>query len=264
MRCPLDRDVTQRTIKSLQTEHGKIKDVCGETPYAGGRLDDREFTWGADGFPNSRELPSQQAAEDRVNVHAGVIVGEACGFGAAVVAVAWIVEARLHVLREGQRTVRGDAAESSRARGVSLRMYPGSRIGALRIPGEHLDYVVVQAIVELTLKGPGELRIFDLARTEQKDVRVNFGVLGLEANLNLDAFGGRSSGEIEKWVFVTREFVKNLRSEFFHIGFGHKLGQTGCVCAGRSPHFGKHFCEHVEGALVVQNEIYALDAGGGS
>ena len=97
-----------------------------ETPYSGARLDYREFGRSAEHFPNFRELARQQAAEDRVNVDAGVIVGKARGFGAAVVAVAWIVEARLHVLREGQRTVRGDAAYEVRAQEeFRLRMCRG-------------------------------------------------------------------------------------------------------------------------------------------
>src|ERR1700683_803380 len=78
----LDRDVTQRTIEPRQMDRRKIKDVYREAPYSRARLSRREFTWSAEGFPNFRELTRQQAAENRMNVHAGVIVGEAGGFAA--------------------------------------------------------------------------------------------------------------------------------------------------------------------------------------
>ena len=65
----------------------------------------------------------------------------------------------------------------------------------LRVACEHLDHVVVQAVVELPLKCPGKLRVFDFARLQEKLVGVHFHSRGLEANLDGDAVRPRPASK---------------------------------------------------------------------
>lgn len=64
----------------------------------------------------------------------------------------------------------------------------------------------MQAIVKLTLKRPGELRMLDLAGLEQELIGVHFDSRRFETNLHLDSARGRASAEIKEWVLVTRQF----------------------------------------------------------
>jgi hypothetical protein len=57
----------------------------------------------------------------------------------------------------------------------------------LRVSREHLDYVVVQAIVELALKRPRKLAVLDFAGTEKEDVGMDFHAFRLKTNLHFDA-----------------------------------------------------------------------------
>src|SRR5215472_8341597 len=56
---------------------------------------------------------------------------------------------------------------------------------------KHLDDVVVEAIVKLLLKGPGELRLLDFAWLKPKRIAVHFRLSQLESNLYFDRFGCR-------------------------------------------------------------------------
>ena len=81
---------------------------------------------------------------------------------------------------------------------------------ALGIAREHLDDVVVKAVVELPLKRPGKLRMLDFARAKLKEVRVNLGLRGFEADLDFDAVGSGMSFEIEERVLVPRQFLADF------------------------------------------------------
>src|SRR6202021_1899731 len=85
---------------------------------------------------------------------------------------------------------------------------------ALRIASEHFDHVVVQAVVEMLLKSPRELRMLDLARAKLNRVFVDFRLRGLEANEHFHGFFCTASLEIEQRMLVFREFVLHLREHF--------------------------------------------------
>src|SRR5580704_14756703 len=88
-----------------------------------------------------------------------------------------------------------------------------SCVVALRIQREHFDYIVVKTVVELALKTPRELRVFNFARPQKKNVAMNFHSLWLEKYFDFNAFGSGSRAEIKKRMFVPRDF----RSHFFHV-----------------------------------------------
>src|SRR5713101_3389452 len=59
-------------------------------------------------------------------------------------------------------------------------------VPALRVAREHFDDVVMQAVVELLLEGPGELRVLDLARAHGVDVGMHGLRRGAEMDQHLD------------------------------------------------------------------------------
>jgi hypothetical protein len=91
-----------------------------------------------------------------------------------------------------------------------------SRALLLRIARKHLDYVVVQAIIKLPLKGPGKLLMLDFARLHGEKVRVDFGIGGFEANLYFDAVRRRARPECEERMFVALEFAANFVAKVIH------------------------------------------------
>ena len=72
----------------------------------------------------------------------------------------------------------------------------------LRVPGEHFDDVIVQAVVELALEGPGELRVFDVARVELELVGVHAERAVLEVNGKLDGLSLEPGAQLEQGVLV--------------------------------------------------------------
>jgi hypothetical protein len=86
----------------------------------------------------------------------------------------------------------------------------------LRIAREHFDDVVVEAVVELALKGPGKLLVLDFARAQQENVSVDLDALGLEVDEDFDAVFGFARVEAEKRMLVAREFMLHFFDELFH------------------------------------------------
>lgn len=86
----------------------------------------------------------------------------------------------------------------------------------MRIPREHFDDVVVEAVVKLALEGPGELLVLDFARAHEENIRVDFNACRLEVDQNLDAIFGFARVEAKQRMFVAREFVLHFLDEFFH------------------------------------------------
>ena len=60
----------------------------------------------------------------------------------------------------------------------------------------------MQAVVELALEGPGELRVLDVAGVELEAVRVHAERALLEFNGNLDSLALDPSAELEQGVLV--------------------------------------------------------------
>src|SRR5271154_915280 len=83
----------------------------------------------------------------------------------------------------------------------------GTSIPALRIAREHLDDVVVQTVVELALKGPGELRVLQVARLQGVDVGVDSGLRGTELDQDLDPLAGLARSEGKQRVLVAGQLA---------------------------------------------------------
>jgi hypothetical protein len=86
----------------------------------------------------------------------------------------------------------------------------------LGIAREHFDHVVVQAVVELPLECPRELRVLDFTRLQQKSVGVDLNALGLEANFYFDTVFRWARIEEEEGVFVAIEFATYFLEEIVH------------------------------------------------
>src|SRR3990172_7410630 len=93
-------------------------------------------------------------------------------------------------------------ARAMRSRRSSVSgVWPGEPMGSiglhLRVAGEHLDHVVVQAVVEVPLEIPAELGAVDLPRPQGELVDVDGSRGVLEADLDGDVFalGPRAEGK---------------------------------------------------------------------
>src|SRR5712692_3909887 len=102
---------------------------------------------------------------------------------------------------------------SRRASGVRAADRGGMASGLpLRVAGKHLNDVVVQAVIELLLEGPGELFVFDLTRPQEERVSVDLDAGRLEADFDFDAFGCGPRAENKQRVLVAGQ----LLADFFH------------------------------------------------
>ncbi len=84
---------------------------------------------------------------------------------------------------------------------------------ALRVAGEHLDHIVVQAVVELALKRPGKLRLLDFARQQQKLVGGHSIPGGLKRISTATPFGAVGGLKVEKRVLVSGKLATNAFKE---------------------------------------------------
>jgi len=80
----------------------------------------------------------------------------------------------------------------------------------LRGADEHLDQVIVQAIEKLTLKGPLELGVFEIARVQVVVVGVNFGFDESRAENHLDAFSLHPRAERDQGMLVELELIEHM------------------------------------------------------
>ena len=83
-------------------------------------------------------------------------------------------------------------------------------IAALRGADEHFDEVVVHAIVEVALHGPGELRVFDIAGVDGGVVGVESERAVLELDDEFDCAVVLAGGKIEEGVVVAAKFGPHL------------------------------------------------------
>jgi hypothetical protein len=82
--------------------------------------------------------------------------------------------------------------------------HEGSR-AALRRAREEFNEVVVEAVVEILLEGPGELRVSEVAGMNGRDVGVKRRRSITNADGEFDAGGGRLRAELDEWMFVAGE-----------------------------------------------------------
>jgi hypothetical protein len=72
----------------------------------------------------------------------------------------------------------------------------------------------VQAVVKLALEAPRKLWAINFARTEQKEISVNFHSFGLKKYLDLNAFGRWPGCERKQGMLIAR----NLMPYLFQMG----------------------------------------------
>ncbi len=89
----------------------------------------------------------------------------------------------------------------------------GARVPALRRMDEHLHQVIVHAVVEVALEGPGELRMLDVARVDRGVVGVQAQAAILQLDHQLDGAVVLARGEIEQGMIVAAQFPPALFPE---------------------------------------------------
>jgi len=79
----------------------------------------------------------------------------------------------------------------------------------VRCADEHLDEVVVQAIVKLALKCPHKLRMLEIARMHIEVISVNWNshIFGIDDELNSVVVNAR--WEVEQRMFELWQYVEN-------------------------------------------------------
>src|SRR5207344_811041 len=91
----------KRLVELRQMRLSKFEDVTSKTTDAGAGFDKKKFGGSVQLLPHFSELASEQAAENGMDIDAGVVVGETLRFSAAVIAMHRVVETLAHVLGEG-------------------------------------------------------------------------------------------------------------------------------------------------------------------
>src|SRR5712691_8893749 len=86
----------------------------------------------------------------------------------------------------------------------------------LRIAREHLDDVVVQAVVKLLLQHPRKLLVLDLPRAKKEEILVDRRRFRLEPDSHLNAFGRRRCRKCKQRVLVLKKLFANLFGEIAH------------------------------------------------
>src|SRR5712691_8026359 len=87
----------------------KIQDMLSKRSTAGACFDSQKRPWGPEEFPHFRQLACQQAPEDRVNIHAGVVVPGAPRLRARIIPVRGVIEAFAHEVGKRNRPACADA-----------------------------------------------------------------------------------------------------------------------------------------------------------
>ncbi len=72
----------------------------------------------------------------------------------------------------------------------------------LRCPNEHLDQIVVQAVEDLSLEGPLELRVIEIARVQLEVIGVNRWIREARPDDDLDRFAFIARIELDEWMLV--------------------------------------------------------------
>ncbi len=81
----------------------------------------------------------------------------------------------------------------------------------LRSADKHLDQVIVQAVKQLALKRPLELRVFEIARVQIVIVSMNFGFDESRAKYDFDALSFHPRTERDQRMLIELELIEYLR-----------------------------------------------------
>ena len=126
-RRAFDGNVAERLIELRQIGLSEFEDVAGETTDACAGFNEKKFRGTIQLLPHFSELASEQAAENWMNIDAGVVVGETLRFSAAVIAMHRVVETLAHVLGEGDGPKTTDALGEERSERVHAGAAPEAR-----------------------------------------------------------------------------------------------------------------------------------------
>ena len=104
----------------------------------------------------------------------------------------------------------------------------------LRGADEHFDDVVMQAVIELPLESPLELRMIEVAGMKFEVVGVHWNRRVPELDDDFDRLALGASREIKQGVLVEFQLSQNTFKP--RVGIGHPMILTGVVvCVGRAP-----------------------------
>ena len=232
---PFDSDVAERTMKVRATRLRPRHNVFRESPDARSGLNQQERTRLFQALPHFRELARQQPPEHRMDVHARVVIGKAARFGPAVIAMKRMIETLAHVLSKGHGPAAPNAiGQESGKRRIVTRGGHGRLVLALRIPREHLDDVVVEAVVELFLERPCKLRMLDLARPEKKAVWFQGRRFRKVMDFDNDPFGRVNGRKRKQQVLVPSQLRPNFFQGLDHAPEAPGADPTQIRCQARS------------------------------
>jgi len=126
----LDGNVVHGAVELRQLTGGEIQDVLRQAPDACSRLNQNKHRRLPEQLPHLAELPREQAPENRMHIHARVVVSETARLRTAVVAMLGMVEALGHVLGKGDGPALADArGEQLCQGGAGGRSHQPSRCG---------------------------------------------------------------------------------------------------------------------------------------
>lgn len=157
------------------------------------------------GFGGGKKLlgdGADESSEDGLELLGGVEVAfDTEGIaGTRVVAPFGMIERGVHeaMERDGAATLNLKAEELG-------KWSHAKSTAALRRAREEFDEIVVEAVVEILLEGPGELRVSEVARMNGRDVGVKRRRSIANANSEFDAGRGRLRAELDERMFVAGE-----------------------------------------------------------
>ena len=115
-RGSFDCHIVERSIKIRKLRLGKIQNVRGEAARACGGFDEMKLRGTSHLSPHFSELTREQAAENRMNIDAGIVIGEAAHFRLVVIAMQRMIETLAHIFREGDGAVAANAFGKQRSK----------------------------------------------------------------------------------------------------------------------------------------------------
>jgi hypothetical protein len=90
----------------------------------------------------------------------------------------------------------------------------------LRRAYEHFNEVVVETVVDLALKIPGELRVVEVAWMDREHILMNWDGRVFQIDENLDGSAGFAGRKRQQWMNVEAEVVENF-GKLRGIGHGN-------------------------------------------
>ena len=122
------RNIAKALIKLRQAGLSELEDVASETTNTGASFDEEKFRGTIQLAPHFSELAGEQAAENGMDIDAGVVVGETLRFSATVIAMHRVVETLAHIFGEGDGPKTTNALGEERSERVHAGAAPEARV----------------------------------------------------------------------------------------------------------------------------------------